>query len=98
LTACPLAFERSWLYDELMRAQNFKQWFSKGRTVAALMTGVEQWFLPKLGMDVAPWTLHRKRPDHASPRPAVEWLAHRVPQTRWRNFVRSALERIRQQH
>ncbi len=62
----PAAFERSWLYAELKQAKNFKQWFKKGRGVATLMTGVEQWLLPKLGVREAPWTLHRTRPDHLS--------------------------------
>ena len=42
LTAYPEAFEKSWLYTELNKARNFKQWFKKGRTVATLMTGIEQ--------------------------------------------------------
>jgi electron-transferring-flavoprotein dehydrogenase len=36
------------------------------------MTGVEQWFLPKLGMKVPPWTLHRTHADHTYLRPAAE--------------------------
>src|SRR5690606_14406247 len=42
LTAYPAAFEASWLYQELSKARNFKQWFKKGQTMAVLMTGVEQ--------------------------------------------------------
>jgi electron-transferring-flavoprotein dehydrogenase len=70
LTAYPQAFEASWLHAELRQAQNFKQWFKKGRTTATLMTGVEQWLLPRLGMNKAPWTLHRKAADHGSLLPA----------------------------
>jgi len=66
LTAYPEAFERSWLHAELHRARNFKQWFKKGRTVATVMTGVEQYLL---GGNV-PWTLHRKTPGHLSLKPA----------------------------
>ena len=73
LTAYPQAFERSWLHAELSRAKNFKQWFKHGRTVGTLMTGVEQWLLPRLGLASPPWTVHRKLPDHAVLRPAAEF-------------------------
>ncbi len=59
------AFEASWLFDELHGTRNFKQWFKQGNTVGTLMTGVEQWLLPKLGLKSPPWTIHRKTPDHA---------------------------------
>lgn len=68
LTAYPAAFEQSWLYDELNKARNFKQWFKKGRTVATVMTGVEQWLLK----GKMPWTIHRTKPDHACLQPAAE--------------------------
>ncbi|HWH74015.1 MAG TPA: electron transfer flavoprotein-ubiquinone oxidoreductase [Methylibium sp.] len=64
LAAYPRAFEASWLYAELKRAKNFKQWFKRGRTVATLMTGIEQWLLPKLGVQEPPWTIHRAKADH----------------------------------
>ena len=70
LAAYPAAFEKSWLHAELQQAKNFKQWFKKGRSVATLMTGVEQWLLPKLGMRNAPWTIHHATPDHATLLPA----------------------------
>ncbi|MFT4197099.1 MAG: electron transfer flavoprotein-ubiquinone oxidoreductase [Pseudoxanthomonas sp.] len=72
LAAYPAAFEASWLHAELQRAKNFKQWFKKGRTTATLMTGVEQWLLPKLGVKVPPWTIHRDRPDYACLEPAAQ--------------------------
>ena len=65
LAAYPAAFEKSWLHEELHRARNFKQWFKAGNTVGALMTGIEQWLLPKLGIQSPPWTKHRTAPDHA---------------------------------
>jgi electron-transferring-flavoprotein dehydrogenase len=68
LTAYPAAFESSWLHAELRKARNFKQWFKKGRTLATVMTGVEQWLL-KGNM---PWTLHRTKPDHACLQPASQ--------------------------
>ena len=72
LDAYPAAFEASWLHAELDRARNFKQWFKKGFTVATLMTGIEQWLLPRLGMKAPPWTLHRKQADHLYLKPAAE--------------------------
>jgi len=69
LTAYPAAFEKSWLHAELMQTRNFKGWFKKGPTVGTLMTGIEQWLMPKLGM-VPPWTIHRDTPDHARLLPA----------------------------
>jgi electron-transferring-flavoprotein dehydrogenase len=72
LTAYPAAFEQSWLYKELLQAKNFKQWFKKGRTTATLMTGIEQWLLPKLGIRNPPWTIHRVKPDHVYLKPAAE--------------------------
>ncbi len=65
LTAYPQAFEKSWLHQELRQSRNFKQWFKKGNTVGTLMTGIEQWLLPKLGFSSPPWTLHNHTPDHA---------------------------------
>ena len=64
LGAYPAAFEKSWLYDELRASRNFKQWFKKGNTVGTVMTGIEQWLLPKLGLKSPPWTIHRHAPDH----------------------------------
>ncbi|SDD06378.1 electron-transferring-flavoprotein dehydrogenase [Cupriavidus sp. YR651] len=72
LTAYPVAFESSWLHKELLQSKNFKQWFKKGRTTATLMTGIEQWLLPKLGIRNPPWTIHREKPDHVYLKPAAE--------------------------
>ena len=58
------AFRASWLFEELDRSRNFKQWFKKGNTVGMVMTGIEQWLLPKLGFKSPPWTIHRHSPDH----------------------------------
>ncbi|MET3383262.1 electron transfer flavoprotein-ubiquinone oxidoreductase [Variovorax paradoxus] len=65
----PRAFEGSWLRTELHQSRNFKLWFKKGSLAGTLMTGVEQWLMPKLGIAAPPWTLHNTRPDHASLRP-----------------------------
>jgi electron-transferring-flavoprotein dehydrogenase len=65
LDSYPKTFEKSWLHAELNQTRNFKQWFKQGATIGTLMTGIEQWFLPKLGIKSPPWTIHRKTPDHA---------------------------------
>ena len=72
LNAYTAAFEKSWLHDELHQSRNFKTWFKKGNTIGTLMTGIEQWLLPKLGIKSPPWTLHRPLPDHVQLRPAAE--------------------------
>jgi electron-transferring-flavoprotein dehydrogenase len=72
LSAYPRAFENSWLFEELDRSRNFKQWFKKGRTTATLMTGIEQWLLPRLGLNAPPWTIHRTQPDHVYLQPAAD--------------------------
>lgn len=68
LAAYPEAFENSWLYTELNKARNFKQWFKKGRSVATVMTGIEQFLL----RGSIPWTLHREKPDHVYLKPAAD--------------------------
>jgi electron-transferring-flavoprotein dehydrogenase len=58
LSAYPEAFARSWLFDELYRARNFKPWMSKGLYTGTLMVGIDQVVFG----GKAPWTL---RHDHA---------------------------------
>ena len=72
LTAYPEAFRASWLFEELDKSRNFKQWFKKGLVVATLMNGIEQWLLPKLGFKAPPWTVHRKAADHTYLLPAAD--------------------------
>ena len=38
----PVAFEGSWLHDELYRARNFKPWMAKGLVIGTLGFGVDQ--------------------------------------------------------
>ncbi|MEP6502590.1 MAG: electron transfer flavoprotein-ubiquinone oxidoreductase [Betaproteobacteria bacterium] len=66
----PAAFEKSWLHTELQRTKNFKHWFKKGKLIGNLMTGIEQWLLPKLGVPIPPWTLHSTKKDNESLLPA----------------------------
>lgn len=61
-------FKQSWLHEELDKARNFKQWFKKGRSIASVMTFVEQGLLK----GKMPWTLRNNKPDHACLQPAAE--------------------------
>jgi electron-transferring-flavoprotein dehydrogenase len=72
LGAYPVAFEKSWLHEELQRSRNFKQWFKKGTLIGSLMTGIEQWLLPRLGIKAPPWTLHREQADHLYLKPTSQ--------------------------
>ena len=69
LIAYPEAFDKSWLREDLETSRNFKQWFKKGLYVGMMMTGIEQWLLPKLGVKTPPWTIHRTRPDYSYLKP-----------------------------
>jgi electron-transferring-flavoprotein dehydrogenase len=60
LTAYPDAFHKSWLYDELHRARNFKPWMSAGLYTGTLMVGIDQ----VVFRGKAPWTLTHKHADH----------------------------------
>ncbi|MES2581427.1 MAG: electron transfer flavoprotein-ubiquinone oxidoreductase [Pseudomonadota bacterium] len=68
LSAYPEAFEKSWLYTELNKDRNFKNWFKYGLTVATIMNGFEQLIL----RGRMPWTLRRTKPDYAYLKPAAE--------------------------
>jgi electron-transferring-flavoprotein dehydrogenase len=72
LTAYPTHFENSWLYKELHQTRNFKNWFKKGKWVGQLMTGVEQFALPKIGVSTPPWTLHNHKADHTTLKPSAQ--------------------------
>jgi electron-transferring-flavoprotein dehydrogenase len=60
LSAYPEAFARSWLFDELYRARNFKPWMSKGLYTGTLMVGIDQVVFG----GKAPWTLRHGHADH----------------------------------
>jgi electron-transferring-flavoprotein dehydrogenase len=79
LAAYPQAFEGSWLYQELHAARNFKQWFKQGNTIGSLMTGIEQWLLPRLGVKSPPWTIRTGTPDHARLHAASQWSRSATP-------------------
>ena len=68
LAEYPAAFERSWLYEELHRARNFKPYLDKGLVVGGVLFGIDQLVL----RGKAPWTLHRSQADYEKLRPAAE--------------------------
>jgi electron-transferring-flavoprotein dehydrogenase len=69
LLSYPVAFEQSWLHEELHVARNFKPWMSKGLVVGTIMTGIDQ----ILFKGKAPWTLHHNHADHECLRPASDF-------------------------
>ena len=70
LSAYEDKFKNSWLHEELWTYRNFKNWFKKSPLVGKLMTGVEHWFLPKVGVQSPPWTIRNASADHGKLRPA----------------------------
>jgi electron-transferring-flavoprotein dehydrogenase len=79
----PAAFKSSWLHAELQKSRNFKQWFKKGFVVAALMTGIEQWLLPRLGSRRRPGRSIARRPITSTcvPRPSASRSSTASPTT-----------------
>jgi electron-transferring-flavoprotein dehydrogenase len=69
LLSYPVAFEQSWLHEELHVARNFKPWMSKGLVLGTIMTGIDQ----ILFKGKAPWTLHHTHADHECLRPASDF-------------------------
>jgi electron-transferring-flavoprotein dehydrogenase len=69
LASYPLAFEQSWLRDELHVARNFKPWLAKGLVLGSTMFGIDQIVF----RGKAPWTLHHQHADHECLRPASEF-------------------------
>jgi electron-transferring-flavoprotein dehydrogenase len=69
LSDYPLAFEKSWLHEELHVARNFKPWMSKGLYTGSLMVGIDQLIF----RGKAPWTLRNTHADHTCLRPASEF-------------------------
>lgn len=79
LSAYPQAFKKSWLYKELSQARNWKQWFRWGLLVGSIMTAVEFWVLPRLGLKSPPWTVHRHKFDHEYLKPISECVEIEYP-------------------
>ena len=72
LSAYPEAFEKSWLNEELQRTRNWKLWFKKSPLLGQLMTGIEHWFLPRIGINSPLWTLHNSKRDCDTLLPAAQ--------------------------
>ena len=68
LASYPEAFKKSWLFDELWQARNFKQWMAKGLYTGTMMVGLEQFAL----RGKFPWTLHHQHADHEMLKKASE--------------------------
>lgn len=68
LAEYPDMFRKSWLYDELFQARNFKPWMAKGFKLGSIMFGIDQ----ILFGGKAPWTLRHGMPDHAKLKPAAD--------------------------
>jgi electron-transferring-flavoprotein dehydrogenase len=69
LASYPVAFEQSWLHEELHVARNVKPWLAKGLYLGSIMTGIDQIVL----RGKAPWTLHRDYADHECLKPAADF-------------------------
>ncbi|NVD69735.1 electron transfer flavoprotein-ubiquinone oxidoreductase [Duganella sp. BJB1802] len=68
LASYPVAFEKSWLHEELHVARNVKPWLNKGLYLGSLMTGIDQLVF----RGKAPWTLHHTHADHECLKPASQ--------------------------
>ena len=75
LLSYPVAFEQSWLHEELHVARNFKPWMSKGLVTGTIMVGIDQ----ILFKGKTPWTLHHKHADHECLRPASDFAPIAYP-------------------
>lgn len=64
----PAAFRRSWLYDELYQARNFKPIMNKGLWTGSALFAFDQLVL----RGKAPWTMHNRKADHAKLLPAAD--------------------------
>ena len=75
LTAYPVAFEQSWLHEELYKARNFKPSMSKGLYTGTLLVCIDQ----VLFGGKAPWTLHHQHADHECLKPASDFTPISYP-------------------
>jgi electron-transferring-flavoprotein dehydrogenase len=79
LIAYPQAFRKSWLFEELHRARNFKPWMSKGLFSGTLMVGIDQIVFG----GKAPWTLNHAHADHETLRRKTEVQPIQYPKPDW---------------
>ena len=99
-TNCPPTrfVRKSWLKEELDTSKNFKQWFKKGMYVGMIMTGIEHWLCPKLGIKVAALDHppHRSRSHPPAARRSVP--EDRLSEARWQDHFRRPELGVRVQH
>ncbi|RZT10014.1 electron-transferring-flavoprotein dehydrogenase [Duganella sp. CF402] len=69
LATYPVAFEQSWLHEELHVARNVKPWLSKGLYLGSVMAGIDQIVF----RGKAPWTLRHSHADHECLKPASQF-------------------------
>jgi electron-transferring-flavoprotein dehydrogenase len=69
LASYPVAFEQSWLHEELHVARNVKPYLNMGLYLGSLMTGIDQLIF----RGKAPWTLHHSHADHECLKPASQF-------------------------
>ncbi|PHM95545.1 electron transfer flavoprotein-ubiquinone oxidoreductase, partial [Salmonella enterica subsp. enterica serovar Typhimurium] len=69
LTEYQTLLRQSWLWQELENGSNFKPWFKKGRVIGFIMTGIEHWLLPRMGIKKIPWRVKNNRPDNITLQP-----------------------------
>nr|WP_315261606.1 electron transfer flavoprotein-ubiquinone oxidoreductase [uncultured Duganella sp.] len=75
LASYPVAFEQSWLHEELHVARNVKPWLNKGLYLGSLMVGIDQIVF----RGKAPWTLRHSHADHECLKPASQFAPINYP-------------------
>ncbi|SDF68999.1 MULTISPECIES: electron transfer flavoprotein-ubiquinone oxidoreductase [unclassified Duganella] len=75
LASYPVAFEQSWLHEELHVARNVKPWLNKGLYLGSLMVGIDQIVF----RGKAPWTLRHSHADHECLKPAAQFAPINYP-------------------
>jgi electron-transferring-flavoprotein dehydrogenase len=75
LATYPVAFEQSWLHEELHVARNVKPWLSKGLYLGSVMAGIDQIVF----RGKAPWTLRHSHADHECLKPAAQFTPIAYP-------------------
>jgi len=64
------SYRKSWVFTDLYRVRNVKPGLKLGLWLGTLHGGIHMW-LNNLGLGfLVPWTLHHKKPDHETLRPA----------------------------
>ena len=72
LATYPVAFRKSWAYDDLHKVRNVKPGLKWGATAGTLHGGIHMW-LNDLGLGaLVGWTLHHGKPDNECLKPAAQ--------------------------